>query len=130
MKHIYKRNKADYRYQELPSVTEMAVVESNHCWYRAKILGINGKQTANVHLIDEGLSERNLPIKNIFKIHPDVQNYEAQSKPGEFENGITCLPNYIKQRNGHRERLQTYWKYYFKATITDVYGMFYNYELH
>ena len=57
-------------------------------------------------------------------MHPDLVNYPSQSFPGEFENPITCLPKYIKQVNGHRERLQTYWKYYFKATVTEVYGMY------
>ena len=93
MKHIYRRNKADYIYQELPSVAEMVVVQVNQGWYRAKISGINGKQSANVWLIDEGLGQRNLPIKNIFRMHPDLCNYPRQSFPGEFENPITCLPN-------------------------------------
>ena len=54
MKHIYRRNKADYIYQELPSVAELVVVQANQGWYRAKISAINGKQSANVWLIDEG----------------------------------------------------------------------------
>ena len=127
MKNIYRRNKADYKYQELPSVAEMVVVESNQSWYRAKILAINGKQSANIHLIDEGLAQRNIPIKNIFKINSDLLHYPPLSSPGEFEHHITCLPKYINSKqhlNGHRERLQTYWKYYFKATITAVFGMF------
>ena len=124
MKQIYRRNKSDYIYQELPSVAELVVVQVNQGWYRAKISAINGKQSANVWLIDEGLGSRNLPIKNIFRMHPDLVNYPSQSFPGEFENPITCLPKYIKQVNGHRERLQTYWKYYFKATVTEVYGTY------
>ena len=122
IKNIYKNNKSDYRFPELPSVAEMVVIEANQSWYRAKILTINGKQSANVLLIDQGQAKRNIPITNIYKMNTDLRNYPAQSFPGEFHLPIKCLPKYIKKVNGHRERLQKFWKYYFFAKITDVYG--------